>query len=201
MARRLDKLAARGPITGFPPVLAFRSTVDATIRAEAVVDVLLSRLAGPGNELVLFDVNRFAIVQSLLVADPGSLTRRLLATPRRPFALAVITNVNPRTRQVKEMRAEPESPRQTQRLLDLEWPTTVFSLSHVALPFPPDDSLYGYAAPEDLHHVQLGRVEVRGEIGVLGVPGWMLTRQRSNPFHPYVLTRIEEFVAPGPTTP
>jgi alpha-beta hydrolase superfamily lysophospholipase len=201
LARRLDKLSERGPISGFPPVLAFLSTVDATIRAEAVVDVLLSRLAGPGNELVLFDVNRYAIVQSLLVADPGSLTRRLLAMPRRPFALAVITNVNPRTRQVKEMRAEPQSPRQTQRLLDLEWPTTVFSLSHVALPFPPDDPLYGYAAPEDLHHVQLGRVEVRGEIGVLGVPGWMLTRQRSNPFHPYVLTRIEEFVAPGPTTP
>lgn len=203
LAQRLERLAKRGPIGGFPPVLAFLSTVDATIRAEAVVDVLLSRLAGPANELVLFDVNRFATVQSLMVSDPGPLTQRLLTLPRRPFALAVITNVNPRTRQVKEMRAEPGSGQQTERLLGLEWPATVFSLSHVALPFPPDDVLYGYAAPEDLTRVQLGRVEVRGENGVLKVPGWMLTRQRSNPFHSYVLQRVEDFVAatPTPATP
>jgi hypothetical protein len=43
---------------------------------------------------------------------------------------------------------------------------------------------------------------VRGEIGVLDVPAWMLTRQRSNPFHAYLLQRVAEFVAPpsGPTT-
>jgi alpha-beta hydrolase superfamily lysophospholipase len=200
LARRLERLAERGPIVEFPPVLAFLSTVDATIRAEAVVDVLLSRLAGPANELVLFDVNRFATVQSLMVSDPGPLTQRLLAMPRRPFALAVVTNANPRTRWVKEMRADPGSGQQTERLLGLEWPATVFSLSHVALPFPPDDLLYGYSAPEDAHRVQLGRVEVRGENGVLRVPGWMLTRQRSNPFHSYVLQRIEGFVAPARAT-
>jgi hypothetical protein len=43
--------------------------------------------------------------------------------------------------------------------------------------------------------VQLGRIEVRGENGVLNVPGWMLTRQRSNPFHAYMLGRIETFLA------
>jgi alpha-beta hydrolase superfamily lysophospholipase len=201
LARRIAKLATNGSVTDFPPVLAFLSTVDSTIRAEAVVDVLLGRLANSHNELVLFDVNRYALVQSLLVSDPGSLTQRLLAMPQRPFALTVITNVNPRTRQVKEMRAEPGTGRQTEQLLGLEWPGNVFSLSHVALPFPPDDPLYGFAAAEDPHFVQLGRVEVRGENGVLSVPGWMLTRQRSNPFHAYVLTRIDEFVASAPTTP
>jgi hypothetical protein len=43
--------------------------------------------------------------------------------------------------------------------------------------------------------VQLGRIEARGENGVLKVPGWMLMRQRSNPFHSYVLSRIDDFVA------
>jgi hypothetical protein len=70
----------------------------------------------------------------------------------------------------------------------------VFSLSHVALPFAPDDPLYGYEAPRDDRHLQLGSVEVRGENGVLNVPGWMLTRQRSNPFHRYLLDRVESFV-------
>jgi alpha-beta hydrolase superfamily lysophospholipase len=195
LARRLEKLAAGGPIKGFPPVLAFLSTVDSTVKAGAVVNVFLGRLAATGHELVLFDVNRYAVVQSLLVADPGPLTQQLLTMPHRPFALSVITNVNPRTRQVKELRAEAETGRQSQRLLDLEWPTQVFSLSHVALPFPPDDPLYGYASPADTNHVQLGRIEARGENGVLKVPGWMLMRQRSNPFHSYVLSRIDDFVA------
>jgi pimeloyl-ACP methyl ester carboxylesterase len=201
VGRRLGKLAADGYIEGFPPVLVFLSTVDATVKAGAVVDVLLGRLAPAANELVLFDVNRFAVLQSLLVDDPGPLTQQLLTMPHRPFALSVVTNVNPRTRQVKELRAEPETGRQTERLLDLEWPTQVFSLSHVALPFPPDDPLYGYASPDDTSHVQLGHLEARGESGVLKLPGWMLTRQRSNPFHSYVLARIDDFVAPPASAP
>jgi hypothetical protein len=201
LARRLAKLAAAGPIKAFPPVLIFLSTVDSTVKAGAVVNVFLGRLAPEGRELVLFDVNRFAVLQSLLVADPGPLTQQLLTMPQRPYALSIITNVNPRTRQIKELRAEPGTGRQTQRLLDLEWPSQVFSLSHVALPFPADDPLYGYASPDDPSHVQLGRIEVRGENGVLRLPGWMLTRQRSNPFHSYVLERIDDFVAPPEPAP
>jgi hypothetical protein len=68
-----------------------------------------------------------------------------------------------------------------------------FSLSHVALPFPPDDPLYGYELQEPTRHVQLGRIEIRGENGVLKVPMWALTRQRSNPFHAYLLERIDGF--------
>jgi hypothetical protein len=43
--------------------------------------------------------------------------------------------------------------------------------------------------------VQLGSIEIRGENGVLAVPMWALTRQRSNPFHSYLLERIDGFVA------
>jgi hypothetical protein len=67
------------PLRGFPPVLAFLSTVDSTVKAEAVTDALLERLAPDGHELVLFDVNRYADVQPLLVTDPGPLTQRLRA--------------------------------------------------------------------------------------------------------------------------
>jgi len=99
------------------------------------------------------------------------------------------------------LRALPGSSTQSTRLLELAWPTAVFSLAHVALPFPPDDPLYGYQtastdrdAPPAGTHVQLGRVSVHGENGVLSIPDWVLTRQRSNPFHSYMIERIDGFL-------
>jgi len=198
LARRLATSASEGPLRGMPPILAFVSTVDSTVQASAVIDSLLDRLAPDGHELVLFDVNRLSIVQPMLIADPAPLTRRLLAQPQRRFALTLITNASPNTLQVMERRSPALGAPATERALDLAWPRNVFSLSHVALPFPPDDPLYGYAAPASNRHIQLGRLEIRGENGVLNVPNWMLTRQRSNPFHSYVVERIKSFMAATP---
>jgi hypothetical protein len=208
VAKRVHRLAEKTPVAGFPPVLAFLSTVDSTVRAEAVVDALLEHLAPGQHELVLFDVNRLDAARALLVADPGPLTAKLLAMPQRSFALTVITNENSATEQLSELRALPGSSNQSTRLLELAWPRAVFSLAHVALPFPPDDPLYGYepvstgqAAPPAGTHVQLGRVSVHGENGVLSIPDWVLTRQRSNPFHSYTIERIDGFLdatAPQP---
>jgi alpha-beta hydrolase superfamily lysophospholipase len=195
VSRRVLRLAERGQLDAFPPVLAFVSTVDATVRAAATVDALLAHLArGGGHELVLFDVNRLADARALLVADPGPLTGRLLASTARPYALTVITNANPQSLQVVELRSAEGSTGQVRRPLELAWPRTVFSLSHVALPFPPDDPLYGYAVLRSGTHIQLGRVEASGETGVLAIPLWMLTRQRSNPFYPYLAARVRDFV-------
>jgi alpha-beta hydrolase superfamily lysophospholipase len=194
ITRRVERLARSGPLQDFPPVLAFISTVDATVKAEAVADALLEHLAPDSHELVLFDVNRLAAVQALLVQDPGPLTRRLQSQPR-PYALSIVTNASDDSRAAVELRAPAGSTQVSRRELGLEWPRTVFSLSHVALPFPPDDPLYGYEAPVVPGHVQLGSIEVRGENGVLTVPTWALTRQRSNPFHAYLLERIDGFLA------
>jgi len=193
VARGLEHLAAGSP-QDFPPVLVFLSTVDATVKAEAVIGTLLDRLAPARGELVLFDVNRHSAVGSLLVNDPGTLTRDLLSKPERRYALTVVTNAAPDTMQVVEQRVPAGGQRLEIRPLDLAWPPTVFSLSHVALPFPPDDPLYGYWAPPSTRPVQLGRIEVHGENGVLTVPAWLLTRQRSNPFHGYLVGRIEAFL-------
>ncbi|MGL6222040.1 MAG: alpha/beta hydrolase fold domain-containing protein, partial [Steroidobacteraceae bacterium] len=197
LARRIAALASDGPVRDLPPMLVFLSTVDSTVQAPAVIDSLLGRLAPDGHELVLFDVNRLSIVQPLLVADPAPLTRRLMTQGTLPFALTLVTN-RPDTLQALERRVPALGDTATERPLGLSWPAQVFSLSHVALPFPPDDPLYGYAAEHTSQHVQLGRIEVRGENGVLNMPGWMLTRQRSNPFHAYMLERIESFLAAAP---
>ena len=198
LTRRVAAIASKGPVRDMPPILAFVSTVDSTVQVPAVIDSLLGRLAPDGHELVVFDVNRLSVVQPMLVADPAPLTRRLLAQTQRPFALTLITNASAGTLQVKERRSPALGKATTERPLDLAWPRNVFSLSHVALPFPPDDPLYGYAAAVTNRHVQLGRIEIRGENGVLNVPNWMLTRQRSNPFHAYLVERIESFMATAP---
>jgi len=194
LARGIDQLADGRPLAGFPPVLVFLSTVDSTVKAEAVVGTLLARLAPGRHELVLFDVNRYSPVQTLLVEDPGALTRELLSQASRPYGLTVLTNASRGTEQVAEQRVPAGSAQVTTRPLDLAWPRTVFSLSHVALPFPPDDPLYGYDVAPGANHVQLGRIQVHGENGVLSVPTWTLTRQRSNPFHAYMLERIDAFL-------
>jgi alpha-beta hydrolase superfamily lysophospholipase len=193
LGRRIARMAERGPVRGLPPIIAFVSTVDSTVHADKVAYALLGRLAPEGHELVLFDVNRLAIVQPLLVEDPAPLTRRLVEQPHRPYALSVITNVTEQTARVLERRVPAQGTVAQERVLAAEWPRNVFSLSHVALPFPPDDPLYGYDAPRTGRHIQLGRIEVRGENGVLNVPGWMLTRQRSNPFHGYLVDRVERW--------
>jgi hypothetical protein len=195
ISRDVARLAKLGVLHDFPPVLAFISAVDATVHVDAVVDALLGHLEPNSHELVLFDVNRNANVQPLLVKDPGPLTGRLLARPTRPFALSVITNVDPHSMQVEEMRSVAGGRAPTVRPLGLQWPAGVSSLSHVSLPFPPDDPLYGYEPVGEDGTVRLGRVEVRGENGLLAVPPWVLMRQRSNPFHSYMLGRIDEFIA------
>ena len=194
LARDIERRADGRPLHGFPPVIAFLSTVDSTVKAEAVTDTLLDHLAPGGHELVLFDVNRHADVQPLLVTDPGPLTHRLRSRPQRTYALTVITNASPETLQVMELRSPAGSGQASRRVLDLAWPRMTFSLSHVALPFPPDDPLYGYEAVAATNHVQLGTIAVRGENGVLTVPTWVLTRQRSNPFHAYLTERLDGFL-------
>ena len=50
----------------------------------------------------------------------------------------------------------------------MAWPPGVFSLTHVALPFPPDDPLYGSDPIEDGSGLlRLGRLSPRGERAVL----------------------------------
>lgn len=74
----------------------------------------------------------------------------------------------------------------------MTYPTDIYSLSHVALPFPVSDSLYG-RFPEQRNEfgISLGTIAARGERSVLVVDLDSLMRIASNPFFPYVLQRID----------
>ena len=58
----------------------------------------------------------------------------------------------------------------TDEAIGLVWPDHVYSLSHIALPFPGNDPLYGGDDPGESPGIQLGTVALRGEKGVLQVP-------------------------------
>ena len=70
-----------------------------------------------------------------------------------------------------------------------------FSLSHIALPFSPNDPVYGRSPDESLGKiVHLGLLSPRGERAVLVVPMDVLMRVSSNPFYPYLEERTLEWV-------
>jgi alpha-beta hydrolase superfamily lysophospholipase len=181
-----------------PPILVLKSTVDATVSTTAVVDRLLLLLAPNRHEMVLFDINRFAATSSLLVDDPGPLTNRLIAEDTLPFGLTLVANTDPDSRSVSAQYKEPFSGEISRsEPLGVAWPNGVFSLSHVALPFPPDDPLYGRSAPADKNELFLGQQAVQGERGLLKISGDFLLRLRHNPFYDYLEQRVLDWVDPG----
>ncbi len=190
VARRLRERARSGPDKVLPPTLVFKSTVDATVSTDAVVDRLLKRLAPNRHELVLFDINRLAIKSKLMISDPGPLTDRLMAEAGLPFSVTFVTNESPDSSAVVARHKPPLSSeaKSTERL-KLDWPRGVISLSHVALPIPPDDPLYGRRPPENDDFLFLGEMALQGERGLLRLPTDWLLRLRYNPFYDYLETR------------
>jgi alpha-beta hydrolase superfamily lysophospholipase len=194
VAGEIEARAADGPLRDLPPILAFLSTVDATVSTDAVVDNLLEHLAPARHELVLFDVNRNSVNSTVLASDPGPLTARLLDDLTLPFSLTLVTNESPESNAVVLRRKGPLSPVSSTEPLDVEWPPGVVSLSHVALPFSPADRLYGQRRPEDPDELFLGHIPARGERGLLKFPSDWLMRLRHNPFYDYLESRTVDWL-------
>ncbi len=202
--RRMQALV-RDPaaVERLPPILVLKSTVDATVTTDAVVTRLLMGLPAGRNELVLFDINRNAAIKSkFLVDDPGPLTNRLMLDPQLPFAVTFVGNENPYSTRVVARHKPPFSQEKSEmEQLGLDWPRGVVSLSHVALPFPPDDRLYGQQPPEDDGQVFLGDLAIKGERGLLKIPGEWLLRLRYNPFYTYMQTRVLKWLDDAGSNP
>ena len=194
VARRIAARAASGPMQDFPPTLVFLSTVDATVSTEAVIDNLLKHLAPSRHELVLFDINRSSVKTTVLVSDPGPLTTRLMADDTLPFRLTLITNAHPESTTVVSHRKAPFATVASTEPLPLAWPRGVISLSHIALPFPPDDPLYGRRESRTDDSLHLGQIDFQGERGLLQFSSDWLLRLRYNPFYNVLETRVLEWV-------
>ena len=195
VANRVAAIARSTDANAMPPILVFKSAVDATVSTTAVIDRLLSHFSDNGNELVLFDINRSAAKSILLVSDPGPLTNLLMNDASLPFAITLIANENPESANVVAHYKPPNSQDiLTTESLGLAWPASVISLSHVALPFSPDDPLYGRIPPEHDDVFYLGQVQIRGERGLLRISSDWLMRLRYNPFYSVLETRALDWV-------
>jgi alpha-beta hydrolase superfamily lysophospholipase len=195
LQRRLAAAARSGAIARLAPVLTFQSVLDSTVSTAAIVEALHARLPANGSTLVLIDLNRAAKLGPLLrPAQEAALERLLPPAPRR-YGLVVLTNATPggvamvARSTIAGATTVEESP------IAAAFPADVFSLSHVALPFPPWDGLYGSDPdPADDFGIRLGALAARGERGALVVALDALLRQSSNPFYADMLARIEAVI-------
>ena len=105
--------------------------------------------------------------------------------------MTLVANESPGSNQVVARHKEPFSTEISRsEPLGLYWPRGVISLSHVALPFPPDDPLYGQRPPDNDDVLFLGEMAIQGERGVLKLPDSWLLRLRYNPFYDYLEERV-----------
>jgi len=180
-------------LTGLPPLTTFQSVVDATVSVDAIIAALYAHLPANGSELVLFDINRRAKFGLVLRAESAAALARLLPAESRRYRTTVIANAGADTAEVVERVTEPGEITSSARPVGLSYPFGVFSLSHVAVPFPISDGLYGLEPdPGEDFGIRLGALALRGERGVLITSQESLTRLQSNPFFPYLLERIDE---------
>ena len=195
VSRRLERHARTTAAGTFPPTLVLKSNADATVSTDAVVGRLLGLLDPGRHELVLFDVNRLAAKSVIKVFDPRALDIRVMGTPDLPFTVVLVTNQNADTPAVVAYRQPPFSAEVSAvEPLGLAWPANMLSLSHVALPIPPDDPLYGRRPPDNTDLLFLGDMAIQGERGVLMLsPDWLL-RLRHNPFYSYLELVIVEWL-------
>jgi alpha-beta hydrolase superfamily lysophospholipase len=183
-----------------PPILTFQSVVDFTVSTRAIADALYARLPANGSELVLFDINRASKFEELFSAAAETKLERLLPAPPRPFRTTIVTNANAASSDVVERVTEAGTASERTRPLGLQYPAEVYSLSHVALPFPVSDGLYGLQPdPAERFGINLGNLTARGELGALVVNPNASLRLLSNPFFSYMLERITDGIRAGNT--
>lgn len=191
LQRQLERLTPR--LGELPPILGFQSVLDYTVSTPAVVQGLFARLPANGSELVLFDINHQALLGPLLRPGVQQRAQSLLPAPPRRFRATLISNAGEPGAQVVERVTPAGAQAEQRRALGLSYPADVFSLSHVALPFPPEDGLYGsHPDGRERYGVALGAMAARGERASLIVGLDALLRMSSNPFHSYMMARIDE---------
>lgn len=190
----LAAAAADGRIAALPPVVTWQSVVDSTVGSSPTVDLLYARLAGPQHRLVMFDVNRSAKLASVQRPAARELIERV-ARGQRGYTLELVSNASPDTPDVTLYRMAPDGGVEAIPA-GLAWPVDLVSLGHVALPFPPDDPVYGILPGSGRAGLpSLGSLLLRGESGALTVSLGSLTRVRSNPFWSLVARQIDEMAA------
>ncbi|MCY2981626.1 MAG: alpha/beta fold hydrolase [Planctomycetota bacterium] len=178
-AHRMDEL---------PPVLAFQSVVDSTVETSKLINVLFNRLVSKANQLFLFDINRVDRLSDLLNRSFEKSVFPNLKNADVSFQLSVLQNSGTESQRVEVQTREDASWNIEE--LQLHWPSGIASLSHVAVPFPPEDPVYGTREAHLSGLLPLGSLSLLTEPSLLMIPNSLFTRCRHNPFYSFMEDRI-----------
>ena len=192
---RIAHYASEDRLSELPPIITFQSVMDFTVSTRAIVSALYAHLPDNGSELVLFDINRTVIFGPLLRNSADTALARILPGGPQRYRMTIIANSDDSHDEVVERTIAPGTTTEQTRPLGLSYPPGFYSLSHVALPFPMSDSLYGLTPKSPTEFgISLGTLAPRGERNVLMASLDSLLRASSNPFFPYLLQRVGESI-------
>jgi len=199
---QIQRLSRAARLDTMPPVLTFQSVIDFTVSTPAILTALYAFLPDNGSEIVLFDVNRTVKFGPLLRPSSYVALERLTPTTPQPYRFTAIVNAGDDSDATVERAIGPGQLQAAERPLDIPYPPGIFSLSHLSIPIPPDDPLYGMR-PDPKTRLEfglnLGALDARGERGALIVDQDFLTRLPANPFFAYLMARVEEGIEKLPT--
>ena len=185
LSRRTHKrLEDAGKVAKLPPILTFQSVVDNTVDASAIVTVLYDKLPANGSQLVVYDVNRNSTVLHLMKNLPDDPANYFEAAAPLDFGVTILRN---RHRDGPEVDVFSLAAGETEPFIEATshvWPRGIYSLSHIAVPFPTDDPVYGDGSGlgDDDAGFSFGALAPRGEGGVLRLTPAYFLRTRYNPF-------------------
>jgi hypothetical protein len=189
--KRLAALDQSGRMHELPPVLAMQSVVDSTVVVPKLITVLFDRLTSESSELFLFDVNRMDSLSNLLNLSFERNILPNLERTDRPFKLTVLGNAQTDSRQLSlKVR---DNGRWSEQPVNMFWPEGFVSLSHVAVPFPPNDPVYGHSS--DAVGLALGSLSMRAEPNALMIPTSLFVRCRHNPFYAFMEDRVVNWLS------
>lgn len=182
--RQLSKLQRAGRMNEMPPVLAMQSVVDSTIIVPKLISSLFERLTSASSELFLVDINR---VDKLVNLFNRSFEHAIFPKLQRtdlPFTLRALRNVNPESQQIVLQTRSGQSLQET--VTNMSWPNGVVSLSHLAVPIPPEDPIYGTQEATAASGLPLGTLTMRTEPSALLIANSLFFRCRNNPFYHFM---------------
>jgi alpha-beta hydrolase superfamily lysophospholipase len=171
-------------ISRLPPILTFQSAVDNTVSARAIVSLLYNRLPKNGSDLVVYDINSSSTMLTLMKGKPVNPAAYFRSMVPLNFDVTVLHNHESSGRAIDTMTLVAGATEAVIEETDLKWPEGIFSLSHIALPFPADDVVYGDGSglSQADRRVAFGALAPRGERTVMRLNADYFLRMRYNPF-------------------
>ena len=187
-------------VANLPPILTFQSAVDNTVSAQAIVNLLYKRLPPNGSKLVVYSVNSDNTLLQLMRGEPVNPAAYFQSNAPMFFDITVLQNGNAGGETLDTFSLNSGETKAIVEETNYAWPGEVFSLSHIALPFRPDDQVYGNGRYNNENTVAFGALAPRGERGVMQLNPDYFLRIRYNPFIVFQQRTLIEWLDQIPAT-